>query len=322
MINRVLNKLKQLSKIVTVRTFNVFTRAYQKHSFEKRIKDNVPSIDYSKVNTNQKRSVEIKERDFLLREVLFSCYFIMKENPQTHEIQGVADFNYIKAWYESVNKLGINAIIIHDGIDKHFIDTYETDKIQFRRFYAGNHPLIDERWITFYMFLKETYIEKVFFTDIGDVIITKSPFEWISSKNQLFIGRDNANKIGLSGWILKEIEKLSNETGEKLPKSIYFQALYNVGIVGGNRKVCLFVLSKVVEYILKSNPNTYKEMTIFNIVIHNYFFPILSYYPEEKVLVNPKNDKYSSHENIISGYPLNSLFKGYEYNSDAYFIHK
>lgn len=322
MISKAINKFNQFRKGMIVRVFNVFTRAYQKHGFEEKLEENRPTVDFRMVNANQKRSVEIKERDMLLKEVLFSCYFIMKENPQTGEVKGIADFNYIKEWYESVKKIGVNAIIIHDGIDKDFIDTYETDKIQFRRFYPGNHPLIDERWITFYMFLMETSIEKAFFTDIGDVILTKSPFELISSKNQLFIGRDNANKIHLSGWILKEVEKLCNETGEKLPKSFYFQTLYNVGIVGGNRKVSLFVLSKVIEYILKSNPKTYKEMTIFNVVIHNYFFPKLSYHPEEKVFVNPKDDLNSSHEHLVSGYPLNSLFKGFEYDSDAYFIHK
>jgi hypothetical protein len=170
--------------------------------------------------------------------------------------------------------------------------------------------------------MKSTSIERAFFTDIGDVILTKSPFELISSKNQLFIGRDNANKIRLSGWILKEIEKFSHEIGEKLPKSFYYQSLYNVGIVGGNRKVCLFVLSRVIEYILRSNPNTYKEMTVFNVVIHNFFFPKLTYHSEENIFVDPNNDGSSSHENLISGYPLNSLFKGFEYDSDAYFIHK
>lgn len=305
-----------------VRAYNIFTRRQKQFAFDKKLEDNRPKVDYKSVNANKKRSVEIKERDMLLKEVLFSCYFIMKENPQTGEVQGVADFNYIKEWYESVKKIGVNAIIIHDGIDQDFIETYETDKIQFRRFYAGNHPLIDERWITFYMFLSETSINKAFFTDIGDVILTKSPFELISSKNQLFIGRDNANKIRLSGWILREIQKFCNETREKLPKSFYFQPLYNVGIVGGNRKVCLFVLSRVIEYILKSDSKTYKEMTIFNVVIHNYFFPKLSYHPNEKVMVNPTNDKDSGHEYLVSGYPLNSLFKGFEYDSDAYFIHK
>lgn len=315
MISKIHNKL-------IVYQYNLIKRTIQKVQLEKKISNTFIPTNFLRENSKKIRSVEIKEEDFLLKNALFTCYFINKENPQTKEIQGKANFEYIRNWYESVKKLNINAIIIHDGIDQDFIDTYETDKIQFRRFYAGEHPLIDERWITFYMFLMKTSIEKAFFTDIGDVILTKSPFELISSKNQLLIGRDNANKIRLSGWILKEIEKFCEETGEKLPRSFYFQALYNVGIVGGNRKVCLFVLSKVIEYILKSDPKTYKEMTIFNVVIHYYFFPKLSYYPMENVICNPINDKDSSHEHLVSGYPLNSLFKGYEYDSDAYFIHK
>lgn len=315
MISKIYNQL-------IVYHYNFVKRAIQKIQLEKNISNTFISNNYLLKHSNRERFVEIKEQDYFLKEVLFSCYFVKKENPQTGEIQGEANFDYIKEWYESVKKLNIDAIIIHDGIDDRFIKDYETDKIQFRRFYAGNHPLIDERWITFYMFIKATTIEKAFFTDIGDVILTKSPFELISSQNQLFIGRDNANKIRLSGWILNEVEKFKLETGENPPKSFYYQALYNVGIVGGNRKVSLFVLSKVIDYILKSSPKTYKEMTVFNVVIHKYFFPKLSYHPEEKILVNPKNDPHASHKHLVSGYPLNSLFKGSEYDSDAYFIHK
>jgi hypothetical protein len=48
----------------------------------------------------------------------------------------------------------------------------------------------------------------------------------------------------------------------------------------------------------------------------------LTYSKNEKIIVNPENDPYASHHHLVSGYPLNSLFKGFEYDSDAYFIHK
>jgi hypothetical protein len=322
MTNSIKNRLKIIYNHLIIFKYNSFSRPKQVKNFVRNLTNNLPSVDYLTIHSTQERSVVIEEEDRLLTEVLFSCYFIKKENPQTGEVLGKADFEYIRKWYESVLKAGIHAIIIHDGIDDDFIFQYTTNKIKFRRFFPGNHPLIDERWITFYIFLKATKIQKAFFTDIGDVIVTKNPFVLINEKHQLFIGRDNANKIRLSGWILNEVEKFKLETGEEPPKSFYYQALYNVGIVGGNRKICLFILSKVIDYILKSSPRTFKEMTIFNVVIHKYFFPKLSYHPEEKVMVNLKNDPHASHKHLVSGYPLNSMFKGYEYDSEAYFIHK
>jgi len=315
MISKIYNKL-------IVYQYNLIRRSIQKIQLEKKISNTFRPTNFLREHSNRDRYVEIKEEDFLLENVLFSCYFIKKENPQTGEIQGKANFNYIKKWYESVKKLNINAIIIHDGIDQQFIDEFETEKIKFRIFYAGNHPIIDERWIIFYLFMIKTNIKKAFFTDIGDVIVTRNPFDLISEKNQLFIGRDNANKIRLSGWIMNEIKKFVTETKTTLPSSFYFQPLYNVGIVGGNRKIILFILSKVIDQILSSDESTYKEMTIFNIVIHKYFFPKITYGGSDQVIVNPENDADSTHQNLISGFPLNSLFKGYEFNSTAYFIHK
>jgi hypothetical protein len=322
MTNRIKNRLKIIYNHLIIFKYNSLNRPKQLNNFVHNLTNNLPSIDYLTIHSTQERSVVIEEEDKLLTEVLFSCYFIKKENPQTGEVLGKADFEYIRNWYESVLKAGIHAIIIHDGIDDDFISQYTTNKIKFRRFFPGNHPLIDERWITFYIFLKATKIQKAFFTDIGDVVVTKNPFVLINEKNQLFIGRDNANKIGLSGWILNEIETFKNETQQKLPQSFYFQSLYNVGIIGGNRTIMLFALARVIEYILRGKETTYKEMTIFNVIIHKFFFPNLMYNENESKTVNPANDQHSSHDHLISGYPLNSLFKGFENDSNAYFIHK
>ena len=303
--------------------YNMIYRTYSKLLFRIRLLNNQPKADYLHFYSNETRSVEILPEDFCLTEVIFTCYFVHKENPQTHEVFYKADFRYIQRWYESVIRLKINAIIIHDGIDEGFIETYQNEKIKFRRFYHGKFPLIDERWIAYYQFMKAIPIKKVFFTDIGDVVISSNPFILINdNKNTLFIGRDNANKIRLSGWILNEINNYSSDTGIRIPKSLYYQSLYNVGVVGGNRKVMLFLLSRVVDYLLLKKSDYYKEMTIFNLIIHKNFFPKLNYKPNEQVITNPYNDGVSSHKFLVTGYPLNSEFKKFDLESDAYFIHK
>lgn len=322
MITRIKNKLSDFKNKLIVFEYNLIQRPRQKKQLDKKVGSTAITPNYLKDHADEERSVEIRDEDYLLDDVLFSCYFIKKENPQTGEAQKEANFEYIKEWYQSVQKIDIDAIIIHDGLDDSFIDKYTTDKIKFRRFFAGNHPLIDERWIIYYLFLLKTNIKRAFFTDIGDVVLTKSPFGLISDVNKFFIGRDNANKIYLSGWILNECRNLLSEINVQLPKSFYFQPLYNVGIVGGNRQVMLFVLAKVANIILLSDPSTYKEMTVFNIVVHQNFFPYLNYQPNEKVQVDPTKDGYSTHELLVSGFPLNSAFKGFEHESEAYFIHK
>ena len=322
MVDRVKFRIDNLKHRFIVWFFNSFQRTKQMRVLENKLLKETPNADFLRGNSNTERSVEINHEDLTLKEVLFSCYFINKENPQTGEVQGIADFNYIQKWYESVVDVELNAIIIHDGIDQDFISKYTTARIKFRKFIPGSHPLIDERWIIFYIFLKATQIEKAFFTDIGDVVITKNPFHLISSKNQFFIGRDNAKKIRLSGWILKEISQFQDESKVKLPKSFFYQSLYNVGILGGNRKVMLFMLSRYIDSLLITNSKTYKEMTIFNILVHEHFFPKLTYDPNESVVVNPNIDSSATHEYLISGYPLNSAFKGFENDSKAYFIHK
>ncbi len=178
MISKIYNR-------IIVYYYNIVSRSIQKARLDRNTLKSSVSDNYLTKHSNRERSIEIKEEDFQIENVLFSCYFIKKENPQNGEIQGKANFEYIRNWYESVKKLNINAIIIHDGIDEQFIKEYETEKIYFRRFNPGNHPIIDERWIIFYIFIKATNIQKAFFTDIGDVIVTKNPFHLVCDKKKL-----------------------------------------------------------------------------------------------------------------------------------------
>jgi hypothetical protein len=312
-----------LKSHIIVFIYNFFIRKYQKAKLKGKLVNNPFEYSVQSTNSENQRSVEILEEDFEKKEVLFSCYFIHGINPQTGETQNKANFSYIKDWYESLSRLNIDAIIIHDGIDQNFITKYSTEKIKFRRFYHGFHPLIDERWIAYYLFIFKTKIQKAFFTDIGDVTVNKSPFELInSSKPTFFIGRDNANKIRLSGWILKEISTFINESKLQIPVSFYYQSLYNVGIIGGNRDVLLFMLKEASKLILLSDIGTYKEMTVFNFLIHKHFFPSIEFNPNDSLIVNTEVDLISSHEFLVSGFPLNSPFKAFDKSSNAYFVHK
>lgn len=326
LVNRISRRIVQYADMLKnntiVASYNLFYRPYSAIRLNSVLSDNKPNPQYLTKFSDTKRSIEILESDMKLEEAVFACYFTRRADPQTGVFQSVPSIEYIKPWYESMLKLNCNGIIIHDGIDEAFIKKYETEKIQFRKYIAGKYAVIDERWILYYMFLSRTNIKRAFFTDLSDVYITTDPFDFCKKENVLYIGRDNANKIRLSGWILAEIDSYVKNSGCKIPASFGFQQLYNVGIVGGSRKILLFVLSKVIDRILITDSEPYKEMTVFNLVIHKYFFPKLSYHPNDPVITDTKNDRNSSHAHLISGFPLNSEFKKFEMDSKAIFIHK
>lgn len=98
--------------------------------------------------------------------------------------------------------------------------------------------------------------------------------------------------------------------------------MYNAGVLGGSRQVLLFFMARVIDYVIRTHSNLHKDMTILNLCIYDHFFPWIDADIYSPRLVQPDRDQQASHAYLVSGYPLNSAFKGYEMNSEAYFIHK
>ncbi|MEI6764173.1 MAG: hypothetical protein WCM76_00945 [Bacteroidota bacterium] len=318
-LGRIASRLKQFA---IVAAYNGIRRPWSAMRFTRRLSEHNADPAYLTKYSDVTRDIEILDRDFDLEEVVFACYFTKRIDPQSGILRSIPDINYISPWYKSIKKLEINGIIIHDGIDEDFIKQYETDKIQFRKYTAGKYAIFDERWMLYYLFISKTNIRRAFCTDISDVYITADPFVQFNKDEVFYIGRDNANKIRQSGWMLAEIDIYMKNSGFTPPASFYFQPLYNVGIAGGSRKIMLFFLSKVIEYILLTETERYKEMTIFNLVIHKYFYPKLKYSDKEPVFTDPENDQAASNAHLFSGFPLNSAFKKFDNDSKAVFIHK
>lgn len=319
---RIEHKLKNGINYFVVFKYNYFNRPLNMLFFSKKKQSAEPNPAYKFKFSDVERDIEISENDQNLKEVVFACYFTKRVDPQSGILRSIPDIEYIRPWYDSIKKLDIHGIIIHDGIDSAFITKYQTEKIQFRKYTAGNYAIFDERWILYYLFISRTNIRFAFFTDISDVFVKANPFITFQNKDMLYIGRDNINKITLSEWMTNEIKTFSKESGYSIPKSFKFQELYNVGIVGGDRNLILFFLSKVIDFFLLTNSEPYKEMTVFNLVIHNYFFPKLYYNPNEPTLTNTKKEQSRKNKHLYSGFPLNSGFKDFDMESKAVFIHK
>jgi hypothetical protein len=187
----------------------------------------------------------------------------------------------------------------------------------------GNYSIFEERWLLYHLFLRQLpQLEKVFLSDSNDVYITKNPFPFITKESALYVGRDNANRIKDSGWLEAERLKFLEESNYSLAKTYEYQWVYNAGVTGGSYRVMLFLTNEMSKLIFKASSNHHKDMTLINIVIHEHFYPRLSNKNWDQKLVVNAMDSVSSHENLITGFPFNSGFKDFDFNSSAYFIHK
>lgn len=281
-----------------------------------------PRRDYRTYFSAARRDVEIREEDLLLEQAIFTIFFTGKKDPQHGIYRPKADVSYIEPWYNSVTKLGLKGIILHDGLEEEFIKKYENEQVQFRKCTLGNYSIFEERWFLYYLFLSRTNIQKAFFADGSDVFITTSPFGFITNKRALYIGRDDGNKIRHWRWHLELLNDFKEDSGYREAPTYIFQPVYNAGVVGGERNLLLFFMSRVINLVLMTQTERHKDMALLNLVVHTYFFPRLEYKKTEPRFTDPANDQKSTHRYLVSGFPLNSAFRKYEYDSAAYFIHK
>lgn len=327
MIKRISNKAKRILKSLKIELhifiYNSFNRNKQRRKLSQKINNSITEDRHQTFNSNQKRSVELNQEDKNLTQVIVTCYFTLKPDPQTGSIRNAADFKYIQPWYDSLIKIDVPSIILHDGLDAEFMALYQTPTIQFRYCEMGNYSIFEERWLLYHLFLRQLpQLEKVFFTDSNDVYITKNPFQFITKESALYVGRDNANRIKDSGWLEAERLKFLEESNYSLAKTYEYQWVYNAGVSGGSYRVMLFLTNEMSKLIFKASSNHHKDMTLINIVIHEHFYPRLSNKNWDQKLVVSAMDSVSSHENLITGFPFNSGFKDFDFNSSAYFIHK
>ena len=111
--------------------------------------------------------------------VIMTTYFCNKNDPQRPKRAPCNDFQYIKPWYNSIKKLGLNGVIFHDGMDETFIKKYQNDKIKFVYVDSNSYEfsLNDLRYFVYLDYIKKhKNIENIFMTDGNDVIVVKNPF--------------------------------------------------------------------------------------------------------------------------------------------------
>ncbi len=254
-------------------------------------------------------------------EVILSTYLTSKADPQTGVHVCTDDFAYMEPLYSSAVRHNLRLIIFHDHLSSKFVETHSRPNIRFTRCDHSRLSVNDVRYLIYRDFLHGSSVQSAFMVDVADVTITKNPFPIIES-GVLYVGRDQYKTVGTSRYMLRAWQKWNQEGGSRLPWGMQFMPLYNAGVIGGKRDVVIALLDCMCSLYRNVDSDYDFSMLVFNCAVYKLHKPRLSIVPAVNVLVDPDRDKKSSLPTVMTGFPLNSPYKRYCTNSNAYFIHK
>lgn len=250
--------------------------------------------------------------------LIITTWFIRKFDPQEGEVSKHASVDYGRGWIESLQRLQLNGLILHDGLPHELMAAYPYHKLRFAEVSLGRYSTNDERFFMYYILLsgKEfndstshsrsflhgtglRYLTEtiVFFTDLRDVIIKRSPLILFNQHHsKIFVG--SSGKRASLAWNRRKARKC------RVDITFGKQEIYNAGILGGEGHVVLRFLDcflRLYNQVIPSRRRFNCNMPVFNAALRTCF-----------------NDS-----DIVTGEPLHSQFWMMEFNrEDVCFIHK
>ena len=246
-----------------------------------------------------------------MNSIILSSYFALKPHPNSTSDRHVVgrmpngfvpqnDFGYIKDWYESIIRVGENAVVFHDHLSEEFIDKYQTDNIKFLKVDQSIYSNNDYRFFCFRNFLENNKFDFVVHTDISDVTLVKSLKPLLSEDYDFFACKDT---IKLNEFPFMQIHQKYN-----WENSVIFYVnqnkwdLINMGVIGGPYSNMLdFYDSFCSLRIRMGDPEFNSDMWLLQYLIRSIF----------------------NNKKTLIGEPFCSNFKKYEKDrKDVYFIHK
>lgn len=223
---------------------------------------------------------------------------MMSKKPDAQRGSFITDtLNYMKPWLNSIKATGLKGVVIHDGLPESVISAASTENIRFEQCSASNLPILYHRHFAAMEFISKLTDPYVIITDISDVAFRRDPFELIraqAGKKRLFIGSE-----------LKTLGKtrcLMNDMIEQYKTTEFCERLVvNPGIVGGTiRQVMDFLELIAAEIETLRDSLIASDMVMINKVFHrNYDLG-----------------------HVVTGMPLHSRFRKWEYSTEAAIIHK
>lgn len=239
----------------------------------------------------------------------FAVYFATICDNHKNTITEKNNFNYIRNYYNSIISLTGNVVcyILHDHLNKEFIQKYENKKIKFIKIDIKENNKLqphDLRFFEVYKILeKDKNIQNIFITDISDCIIIKNGLPLLNENNYLYICTEGEN-IYNNKWMKDHLKYIYIEHSLDLRSYRYFaeKNLLNSGIVGGKRNLVMDFLRKCMTFMdaldIKKTDKPL-DMIAFNFIAHTYF-----------------------NSRVYNGKYLHTRFGFREYNNSCYFKHK
>lgn len=285
------------------------------------------------------------------RLIVLSTYFSSKQDPVRGGYQDSDNFEYIKNWYNSIQKHDLKAVVFYDRLSEGFIQTYQTEKIRFVRCQLGGMSLNDERFFIFREFISKLPDNCfVLTTDINDVVINKNPLPLMQAKQEkLFVGRGN-RKVWKNGiWTLTALWQFHQNFNKVIPVSFLDYPVFNPGTIGGKKENLLELFTRMTQVFEVLGDAQNYDMPVFNYVLReNYYstsgfwdgkvpfswfwnYCYYGYRLQRKLESEYRKEKYdlASHqesvvenEKIYAGFPFVSMFTWFENPSEACLIHK
>jgi hypothetical protein len=204
---------------------------------------------------------------------------------------------YLRPWWTTVNRMGLRGTILAAGLRSDEAAALQTDRIEVVAVEPGPRHIFHERHFLVRDFLRSIDDPWVFVTDAADVAFKRDPFELVAAAGdarRLFIGRER-RRILFCKCVRREMLRQFG--------AVWFpwRPVLNPGILGGRRDVVLEALEGITQLIEAQGERLEcSDMCLVNRAIHAAFSP----------------------QELVTGYPLHSRFKGWEFATSAAILHK
>lgn len=209
----------------------------------------------------------------------------------------LADFaQYIRPWWNSMHRVGLRGTILHDVLPDEFLAAHASPLVDFVRVVPQDWPLYHERHRLIRQHLARLEDELVLVTDVSDVAFRRNPFEFLRTAGPARFA------IGSEPQTIRQSRFMRQEMDRQFGQVVHAdRPLLNPGILGGRRERVVDVLDAFINEASTQAPRLNgTDMSLFNKAIHDRFRP----------------------EDWLTGHPLHSRFRSWEFNTTAAIIHK
>ncbi len=204
---------------------------------------------------------------------------------------------YIRPWWSTIERIGLRGTVLVSGWSVEDLSAIETERIRTVSVRPGSRHIFHERHFLVRQYLTTIDDPYVFVTDGSDIAFKRDPFELVKAagrERRLFVGREK-HRILFCKCVRQEMKR-------QFGKIWYpFRPVLNPGILGGRREIVLEALDCICRLIDSLGRQIVaSDMCIINRALYSTF---------------------ARHE-LVTGYPLHSRFKGWEFETTAAILHK